>query len=133
MKGLFPTFRKSFMLVVALMFSAMLWSEKASAQDIVEANLMTPTEAIGILNQEIGVMDTQLQVSYSESLDYKRKFYSGIVISLEQGQPVLTSVNENIAKFKPGSTDVGLVEIPNPLSASVWQNYYDEVLQILQN
>jgi len=121
------------MLVVALMFSAMLWSEKASAQDIVEANLMAPTEAIGVLNQEIGVMDTQLQVSYNESLDYKRKFYNGIVLSLEQGQAVLASVNENIAKFKPGSLDSGQVEIPNPLSPVVWQGYYDEVLQVLQN
>lgn len=137
MKRFYPQIRNSFACVVVLLFSAMFWTETASAQidapDLPNQNWVSVNEAIATLNQEIGVMDAQLLSSYNEPLDYKRKFYNGMVISLEQGQPVHVALTENYFKFVPGLTDNSYVEIPNPLPLSVWQGYYDEVIQLLQN
>lgn len=136
MKRFFPQFRNLFACVAVLLFSAMFWTETASAQSIVLKPLnddwMSVNDATTTLKVEISNMDAQLQNAYNESLDYKRKFYNGIVISLEEGDGVPDAINENIIKFVPGISDAA-IEVPNPLSVAVWQGYYDEVNLLLQN
>ena len=136
MKRFFPEFRKSFASLVALVFAAMLWTASANAQaplKPVGGDFMSPGDAITTLNTEIGNISDQLQSSYNESLDYKLKFYNCIVGSLEEGQPVFSAVNDNFIRFVPGYTDQPQVEIPNAVPVAVWQGYYQEVTDLLQN
>lgn len=136
MKRFFPEFRKSFASAVALVFAAMLWTASANAQaplKPVGGDFMSPGNAITTLNAEIGNITDQLQSSYSEPLDYKLKFYNCIVVSLEQGQQVLPAINNNYIRFVPGYTDKSQVEIPNAVPVAVWQGYYQEVTDLLQN
>lgn len=132
MKKSFSKFRKSFAFVAALMLTAMLWSESASAQDALAESLMPPVDAISTLNAEIAVMDQQLQGTTNEPLEYKRKFYNGIVISLEQNNPVLDAINESYSMFVAAPTQT-ILQVPNPLSLATWKGYYDEVVLLLQD
>jgi hypothetical protein len=107
-----------------------------SAQDSELAKWVIADEAITRLNQEISVMDLELKNTPNEALDYKRKYYSLIVFSIEEGQAVPQAVEQNYVRFVPATTSFSSQEMgdmPNPLSVAVWQGYRQEATQLLKN
>lgn len=140
MKGFLPTFRKSFTLAVAMVFSAMLWSESANAQTFPKHgvdNWKTTDLATSTLNNEIAVLDGQLQSGYNQQLDYKRKFFNNIVFSIEQGNTVPNALNESYILFAPAS-DVATSPqtqptVANPLSVDVWHTFYQDAIILLED
>ncbi|MBX2892613.1 MAG: hypothetical protein KF734_16920 [Saprospiraceae bacterium] len=140
MTKFFPSLRKSLACMVVFALAAFFFAESANAQGIPKPageNWKPESVAVSALNQQIAAMDQQLLGPPNEPLLYKRKFYGIIVFNLEQGQAVLNAVNNSYLKFVSqgsyGTSASSQVEIPNPLSVAVWQDYHQEVTTLLQN
>lgn len=136
MKKFHPLFRNSIACVAVLLFSSLFWTETASAQisstNPQDQNWMIVDEAISTIQQEIAVIENQLQFSYNESLDYKRKYYSVVQFLLQEGDMVPVAVNRGYCKFVAGGTCDAPVESPNNIPVPVWQGYRNELTQLLQ-
>jgi hypothetical protein len=129
------------LLVVLGMLAFGFGATQASAQGLLNPtgalpdggfNWVTPSEAQAILNQEIGTLDQQLQATTIESLDLKRKFYTAIATSIQQGQAIPKALDSSFIKFVPGYADVP-VEVPNSLPLATWKTYYEDAALMLQN
>lgn len=90
-----------------------------------------PNDALDILAQEIVGMDNYLQLVNDFPVEMKRKFYGEIHIAIEQNQPVPFAINGSYIKFAPNQIDAP-VEVPNPLPLATWQDYYQEVVDLLR-
>ncbi|MFN0016100.1 MAG: hypothetical protein ACKVU2_16275 [Saprospiraceae bacterium] len=104
------------------------------AKTIIDAKVdwVDPGDAMTRLGQEISALETLLQGAPSDPLEYKLKYYNCVYQSIEQGLAVPESIDQNYMRFVPGFTDTPDVEIPNNLSASTWEGYYTDIVNLLQ-
>jgi len=126
---------------LALLFGLMAFgfgSTRLLAQDA--AGQWLPTDqAINALNQEVSALDAQLQLGPNEPLLYKRKFFYSVTLSIEEGLSVPVAIDRNYARFIPGAgggqglQPVALEPLPNSIPLPVWQGYYAELKQLLDN
>lgn len=121
-------------LLGGLFFGAMDAVAQSEDGPATSVQWVTPNDALTALNQEIANLDQILQGGPNDPIEYKRKFYSEIAISIEQDVPVQAAVNQNYDRFKPQSGFLTNVsdKVPNPLSAATWLAYYQEVSDLLQ-
>ncbi len=121
-------------LLGGLFFGAMDAVAQSEDGPATSVQWVTPNDAVSALNQEIANLDQILLAGPNEPLEYKRKFYSEIAITIEQDVPIPAAVDSNYARFTPqsGFLTSSSDKIPNPLSAATWLSYYQEVTDLLQ-
>jgi len=96
------------------------------------ANWLASVDALDVLRQQVAALDLIMQGTPYLDIDYKRKYYNCISISIEQGRPVGEAVNTNLALFVTGLNDDPVVEIPNPLPLATWRSIYLEITNLLK-
>ncbi len=97
-------------------------------------NWVAPNDAITRISQEIGVIEAQMQQSgSSDLLKYKLKYYNTVFSAIEEGTEVQNAVESNYGRFVSGVLDTPVVEFPNLLPLTIWQQYRADLIQLLQN
>lgn len=103
---------------------------------VVSANVnwVSVGDAMTRLDQQIGALQVQVQANgNNDHLVYKLKYYSTVHISIGEGMLVPTAVDANYGRFVPGIVDATGVEFPNAIQVPIWQQYRQELIQLLQN
>lgn len=120
---------------VAFGFGATASYAQIASPAVVSANVnwVSISDAMTRLDQQINVLQAQMQAAGTVELDYKLKYFNTVYISIGEGLALSTAVDANYGRFVPGILDTPVVEFPNAIPVPTWQQYRQEIIQLLQN